>query len=602
MARIEDLKRKFDSNQFDNFITEITFPYFKNIKVGTKINIKFPLTVLIGQNGCGKSSCLQALKGCPSGVTPGEFWFSTPVDEITEKDISSRYPGIKSVLPTILYKYKSNNTEYNVLYQAAKRENDPDYWETRKPSKSYGMMNTDRHENITKNTIYLDFRSELSAFDKYFYFGERHNHKNIKANKKQDYLRTQGKRLKNVFETDVQQKVPNSKKTLYFNEKPILFTQEIITEINKILGKKYVSAKLVNHRFFEREGFSILFRTSNLNYSEAFAGSGEMAASILVYKIITAENNSLILLDEPEVSLHPKAQEKLKDFLIEQSIRKNLQVIVSTHSPFFVNNLPDEAIKVFREDINGTFEVLENISYLSAFNIVGFSFYDQKTILTEDELSTLIIQEVIRKFKNEIPAMADINVRNNYGGAEDMYKDAANILRLERSVANNHFFVLDGDKYIKNFDTIETWSVASVTKENLDKHIKEVTNVEAKNLFVKNSNPSVDDLINQRKEFIEFCNDHVVFLPSSVPESIIWSEDCCKQLLASWNITSEDILNSINVESCFKNKFLKLAEIKTETPTANDILEIQKNFIISWINSESENVQKTKEIILSCIS
>ena len=61
-----------------------------------------------------------------------------------------------------------------------------------------------------------------------------------------------------------------------------------------------------------------------------------------------AENeNSLIILDEPEVSLHPGAQEELKIFLLEQILIKRLQIIISTHSPKFSEFLPDDAIKLF---------------------------------------------------------------------------------------------------------------------------------------------------------------------------------------------------------------------------------------------------------------
>ena len=112
MGILEKLNQKFLHGQFDNFITEINLPYFKNIKIGTQINFTFPLTVLIGQNGCGKSSCLQAIKGCPEGNAPSENWFSTPIDEITQKDVSSKYSRISAVWPTIWYKYKKGHDIY----------------------------------------------------------------------------------------------------------------------------------------------------------------------------------------------------------------------------------------------------------------------------------------------------------------------------------------------------------------------------------------------------------------------------------------------------------------------------------------------------------
>ena len=57
-----------------------------------------------------------------------------------------------------------------------------------------------------------------------------------------------------------------------------------------------------------------------------------------------------ILLDEPEVSLHPGAQERLVEFLFEQIKKHKHQVVVSTHSPSIIRHLPPEAIKVMMVD------------------------------------------------------------------------------------------------------------------------------------------------------------------------------------------------------------------------------------------------------------
>lgn len=60
-----------------------------------------------------------------------------------------------------------------------------------------------------------------------------------------------------------------------------------------------------------------------MGYSEANAGSGEIAVVQLVRRIEKARDYSLVLLDEPEVSLHPGAQENLKEYLLEAIKTKN---------------------------------------------------------------------------------------------------------------------------------------------------------------------------------------------------------------------------------------------------------------------------------------
>lgn len=57
----------------------------------TKINFSYPLTVLVGRNGSGKSSVLHALYGAPENKSCADFWFSTEVDPIRESDEPNRF-------------------------------------------------------------------------------------------------------------------------------------------------------------------------------------------------------------------------------------------------------------------------------------------------------------------------------------------------------------------------------------------------------------------------------------------------------------------------------------------------------------------------------
>lgn len=71
---------------FPGYITHIRFPRYKNIEDGTRIDFTFPITALVGSNGSGKTSVLNALYGAPAGQSTGHYWFSTQVDPIEEGD------------------------------------------------------------------------------------------------------------------------------------------------------------------------------------------------------------------------------------------------------------------------------------------------------------------------------------------------------------------------------------------------------------------------------------------------------------------------------------------------------------------------------------
>ncbi len=67
--------------------------------------------------------------------------------------------------------------------------------------------------------------------------------------------------------------------------------------------------------------------------------SGEKQEIVLFYDLIfEVPNGVLLLIDEPEISLHIVWQKKFMDDLLKIVEYKNLKVIVATHSPQIINN------------------------------------------------------------------------------------------------------------------------------------------------------------------------------------------------------------------------------------------------------------------------
>ncbi len=292
---ISIIKRIKSNNQFERYIDFIRFPFYRNIEINTTINFDFPLTVLIGQNGCGKSFMSHAIYGAPRNHTPFEFWFDTSVDPV-------QYYDDQKKRHSFWYSYKDENgNEKQVLKARIKRNDDPNYWETSRPLAWAGMETRegDRDQPITKNIIYIDFRGELSAFDKYFYFG---NLKGVRSRNKQEFIRKKSKQLKKILDGKISFLMTSAGPI----NKPIrILTGDELKWISFILGRTYIEGKYLQHSFFRNNGYTVIFKTSFAEYSEAFAGSGEVAVVSLILKILNASENSLILLDEPEVSLHP---------------------------------------------------------------------------------------------------------------------------------------------------------------------------------------------------------------------------------------------------------------------------------------------------------
>ena len=79
----------------------------------------------------------------------------------------------------------------------------------------------------------------------------------------------------------------------------------------------------------------VKYRTRNSEHRADLLGEGVMSAFRICIHLLSGADKDVLIIDEPELSLHPTAQKSLSSILSE--ISKNKQIILCTHSPYFVN-------------------------------------------------------------------------------------------------------------------------------------------------------------------------------------------------------------------------------------------------------------------------
>jgi ABC-type transport system involved in cytochrome c biogenesis ATPase subunit len=102
-----------------------------------------------------------------------------------------------------------------------------------------------------------------------------------------------------------------------------------------ILNERRFSFKTI--QISPERGF--YFQTSTgKNLELAQLSSGEQHEVVLLYELIfNVAENTLVLIDEPEISLHITWQKEFLDDLLKIIKIHNIQVIVATHSPAIIN-------------------------------------------------------------------------------------------------------------------------------------------------------------------------------------------------------------------------------------------------------------------------
>lgn len=120
---------------------------------------------------------------------------------------------------------------------------------------------------------------------------------------------------------------------------------EKLNLFNKLLKTKRFAQKSIT--FSPQHGFQIISVNGDI-LNESLLSSGEQNEIILLFRLIfEVSDNSVLLIDEPENSLHVVWQQKFLDDIQEIAKTKNLQVIVSTHSISIVARGQDNAIDLY---------------------------------------------------------------------------------------------------------------------------------------------------------------------------------------------------------------------------------------------------------------
>lgn len=137
----------------------------------------------------------------------------------------------------------------------------------------------------------------------------------------------------------------------YEKLKPYDNLSQKITLLRSIINKRFKHKKL---EISKDEGF--IFRSTVIKSGEVFAkilpsklSSGEQHELVLFYKLIFKSSiNDLILIDEPELSLHISWQNKFIADLKEVALLNTLSAVIATHSPDIISEHWD-----LRVELNG---------------------------------------------------------------------------------------------------------------------------------------------------------------------------------------------------------------------------------------------------------
>ena len=170
-------------------------------------------------------------------------------------------------------------------------------------------------------------------------------------------------------------------------------TPNLLIFAHRILRQRYRNLSVMTSG-----GRDLLFAETEdpqeTRYSEFHMSSGERAI-LRMSRDISRLENALILIDEIEAGLHPYTQQQTMLELQRMALRQKLQIIVASHSPVVLDSVPPDG-RLFLERDEHTADVCLMPVWRDIFQkaLYGQS-RDQLSILCEDAIAESVIRGVL---------------------------------------------------------------------------------------------------------------------------------------------------------------------------------------------------------------
>ena len=365
-----------------------------------RIDFKYPLSVVAGKNGTGKTTLL-AIAACS---------YHNNLDGYKLPDRKNTYYTFQDFFVQSSKEIPVDGIiiKYGILYNNWKKSiRNPEGkglgFQHRK--KNHGGKWNDYKTRLRRNVIYYGINRIVP-----------HNEKSTSKSYKKQFENN------DIFE----------------------WTTNVSEVVGRILSKNYSEFQMQNFHKYKLP----VVRCNNVLYSGFNMGAGESALFEIFSTIFAAPHGTLIIIDEIELGLHGEAQTKLIQELKELCRARKVQIICTTHSKHILEAVPPEA-RFFVENFDNNTNIITNITpnYAGA-KLVGQNS-NELDIFVEDNVGGRIVSQSI-----------DSECRNRttihqIGSASAIARQLAAFYKL--TPRPNCIAFLDGDQTTKKLEIINSF-------------------------------------------------------------------------------------------------------------------------------------------------
>jgi hypothetical protein len=199
------------------------------------------------------------------------------------------------------------------------------------------------------------------------------------------------------------------------------------------------------------------FTSKERAHSSEGVGEGVISLFVIISALYDSSPGETIIIDEPELSLHPQIQRRVADLLAEFAADR--QIVIATHSPFFISTEGlrqgariartwdrEDTIKIFQSDADAAAGALRKLLTVNVNNPHVFGLDAKEAFFLEDRVLIFEGQEDVVLWPNVVEDFDGQNY-NTYGWGAGGAANITNLCAVLSSLGYKRVgAVLDNDR------------------------------------------------------------------------------------------------------------------------------------------------------------
>ncbi|VVN51135.1 hypothetical protein PS685_00561 [Pseudomonas fluorescens] len=155
-----------------------------------------------------------------------------------------------------------------------------------------------------------------------------------------------------------------------------------------------------------------ILKSAGVEYGSEVMGFGELSLLSIYWKLRTIERDEVLILEEPETHVSPRSQRALMDLIAKVCHEKGVTVILTTHSPAIIANLPQENLILLTKDGRRT-KVSVGANKTQVNDLLGLASLKSGLVLVEDRAASQFLIALLREKKAELLSQIEVVVMDS---------------------------------------------------------------------------------------------------------------------------------------------------------------------------------------------